>query len=163
MKMVPGDPFSEEQTLRADMHRSLLQQYGLNRHLLVQYGDYLADLFRGDLGQSFKYPGQSVNQIIHEGFAVSAWLGVQSFLMALFFGVALGTLCALRSHHWEERSILMMTTIGISIPSFILAALLQYSLAIYFPPFRSLAGGHFLRPASRHWHSLQRLWPLSPD
>lgn len=143
MKIIPGDPFSEEQALREDMHESLREQYGMNRHWTVQYGDYLADLAHGKLGYSFKYPGRSINSIIGEGFPVSAWLGLQAFLMALIFGTALGTVCALRSHGWEERFILVMTTCGIAIPSFILAALLQYSLAIYFPIFPLARWGTF--------------------
>ena len=143
MKMVPGDPFSEEQSLREDMHQSLLKQYGMDRHWTSQYGNYLNDLVHGNLGYSLKYPGRSVNQIIRESFPVSAWLGIQSFLMALFFGIGFGTLCALRSHRWEERFIVIMTTCGIAVPSFILAALLQYLFAIYFPLFPLARWGTF--------------------
>lgn len=135
MKIIPGDPFSEEQALRQDMHEALRQQYGLHRPWYIQYGDYLADLMQGKLGYSFKYPGRSVNSIIQEGFATSAWLGLQAFLMAVVFGITLGTFAALYSHQWQDRCVLILTTTGIAIPSFILAALLQYSLAIYFPLF----------------------------
>jgi oligopeptide transport system permease protein len=133
MKMLPGDPFSEEQTLRQDMHEVLRHQYGLQRPWMIQYRDYLADLLQGKLGDSFKYPGRSVNSIIGEGFAVSAWLGLEAFFMALLFGICLGTLSALKSNQWQDRCILLLTTGGVAIPSFILAALLQYTLAIYFP------------------------------
>lgn len=143
MKVIPGDPFSEEQALRKDMHEALRNQYGLNRHWTTQYGDYLGDLMHGNLGASFKYPGRSVNSIIKEGFSISAWLGLQAFLMALIFGVCLGTLAALKPCSWEERLILLSTTCGIAIPSFILAALLQYSLAIYFPLFPLARWGSF--------------------
>lgn len=132
MKIVPGDPFSEEQALRQDMHDALLQHYGMNKHWAVQYKDYLVNLLKGNLGYSLKYPGRSVASIIREGFPVSAWLGIQSFSMALLVGTALGCLCSFRSHRWEEKFILVMTTCGIAIPSFILAALLQYAFAIYF-------------------------------
>lgn len=135
MKLVPGDPFSEEQALRHDMHTALSQQYGLDRPWFIQYRDYLFDLLHGQLGDSFKYPGRSVNSIISEGFPVSAQLGIQAFCMALIIGICLGTFAALKSHLWQDHSILLLTTLGISIPSFILAALLQYSLAIYFPLF----------------------------
>lgn len=133
MKLIPGDPFGEEQTLRRDMQESLEKQYGLDRPLLVQYGDYLSHLLKGQLGYSFKYPGVSVTSIIQESFPVSARLGLQAFCLALFFGISLGTLSALKLNLWEDRSILILTTLGLSIPSFILATLLQYSLAIYFP------------------------------
>ena len=135
MKSIPGDPFSEEQSLRKDMHEALQNQYGLNRPWTVQYLDYLDNLLHGNLGVSFKYPGRSINSIIQEGFPVSAWLGMQAFLIALIFGVVLGTVAALKPRTWEENLILLSTTCGIAIPSFILAALLQYAFAIYFPLF----------------------------
>lgn len=133
MKLVPGDPFSEEQALRRDMQESLHQQYGLHKPLMEQYGDYLYKLLQGQLGHSFKYPGRSVTSIIRESFPISAWLGLQAFCMALFFGIAFGTLAALKPHFWQDRTILILTTAGLSVPSFILATLLQYSFAIYFP------------------------------
>lgn len=143
MKMVPGDPFSDEQALRHDMHEALRQQYGLHEPWYIQYGNYLANLAQGKLGYSFKYPGRSVNNIIQEGFANSAWLGLQAFSMALVFGISLGTFSALHSHRWQDRCILILTTAGIAIPSFIVAALLQYALAIYFPLFPLARWGTF--------------------
>lgn len=143
MKLVPGDPFGEEQALRRDMHEALRQQYGLHRPCWVQYRDYLANLLQGQLGYSFKYPGRSVNSIIQEGFPISARLGLQAFCMALLLGIGLGTISAFYSHSWQDRWILILTTTGISIPSFILAALLQYCFAIYFPLFPLARWGTF--------------------
>lgn len=135
MKMAPGDPFTEDQSLRSDMHHALLQHYGLDRPWYVQYVDYLSDLLHGHLGYSLKYQGQSVNKIIQKGFAVSAQLGLQAFALALTVGISLGTVAALYADRWPDRSVLFLTTVGISIPSFIMAALLQYALSIYFPFF----------------------------
>lgn len=135
MKMAPGDPFSEEQALRHDMHDTLRQHYGLHHPWYVQYKDYLQNLLQGHLGYSLKYPDRSVNSIIQEGFAISARLGLQAFCLALICGISFGTVSALKSQHWQDRFILILTTVGIAIPSFILAALLQYTLAIYFPLF----------------------------
>lgn len=143
MNWIPGDPFGEEQALRSDMHESLRQQYGLHRPWWIQYRDYLTQLSHGELGYSFKYPGRSANSIIKEGFPISAQLGLQAFCMALIFGICFGTLAALKSHLWQDRLVLVLTTMGISIPSFILAALLQYSLAIYFPIFPLARWGTF--------------------
>lgn len=143
MKGIPGDPFNEEQSLRQDMHESLNRHHGFDRPLLIQYFDYLKDLFKGQLGFSLKYPGRSVNQIIQENFPISAQLGLQAFFIACVFGICLGTVSAYYSKLWPDQSILFLTTIGISIPSFILAALLQYSLAIYFPIFPLARWGTF--------------------
>src|SRR5262249_51228815 len=125
------------------MHEALLQHHGFHRNWAVQYLDYLANLLQGKLGYSFKYPGRSVNSIIYEGFPTSAWLGLQAFCMALIIGISLGTYSAFKSNLWQERLILVLTTTGIAIPSFILAAILQYTLAIYFPLFPLARWGTF--------------------
>lgn len=143
MKFLPGDPFSEEQALRQDMHTLLRQQHGLHHSWAIQYRDYLANLVQGHLGYSFKYPERSVQQIIQEGFVISAWLGIQAFFFALLGGVGLGTLSALKNQRRLDQCILILTTGGIAIPSFILAAFLQYSLAIYFPLFPLARWGSF--------------------
>ncbi len=143
MKMVPGDPFSEEQALRHDMHEALRQQYGFHRPWYIQYSNYLTNLSQGKFGYSFKYPDRTVNSIIQEGFTISAWLGLQAFLIALGCGICLGTLAALKPQHWHSHIIFVLSTVGIAIPSFILAALLQYTLAIYFPIFPLARWGTF--------------------
>lgn len=135
MKIIPGDPFCEEQAMRKDVHEALLKQHGFHRSISEQYLSYISDLLRGNLGYSIKYSGRSINSIIKEGFFISARLGLQAFCLAITVGVSLGLLLALKAERWQEKFILICTAIGISIPSFILASLLQYSLAIYFPLF----------------------------
>ncbi len=130
MKAIPGDPFSEEQTLRADMHHALLESHGLNAPWYQQYGSYLFSLLQGDLGYSLKYSGHSINQIIQDSFPVSALLGLEALCIALPMGILLGSLAALKKGAWQDHLILFWTTMGLSVPSFILAALLQYVLAI---------------------------------
>lgn len=135
MKIVPGDPFSEEQTLRSDMQATLEKQYGLNRSWVAQYVDYLWKLLHGNLGTSIKYPERSVHHIIEEGFPISAWLGTQAFFLALIGGVILGSFSAFKSNRWQDFVIFILSTSQMAFPSFILAALLQYILAIAFPIF----------------------------
>lgn len=143
MKMIPGDPFSDEQGIRKDMQEILMDQHGLNQPILAQYKNYLFQLSQCELGNSIKYKGCAVNQIIKTAFPVSALLGMQAFFIALFCGVFLGVLGAIKSNKWEDQSIIVLTTLGISIPSFILAALLQYVFAIYFPIFPMARWGCF--------------------
>jgi oligopeptide transport system permease protein len=143
MKSLPGDPFSEEQALRQDMQAALNRSHGFDRTLSTQYIEYIQNLLKGHLGYSLKYPERSVNQIISENFPISASLGLQAFLMACFFGIGLGTISAFNAQQWPDRTILILTTLSLSIPSFILAALLQYSLAIYFPIFPLARWGTF--------------------
>lgn len=132
MMASPGDPFSDEQSLRQDMQSSLQRHYGLDRSWIVQYKDYLINLLHGDLGYSLKYPGRSVTSIIQEGFIISATLGAQAFILASTCGIILGICSTLYSHQWQENLILALTTASISIPSFLLATLLQYLFAIHY-------------------------------
>lgn len=135
MKSIPGDPFSEEQSLRTDFLAQLEKHHGFERPLWKQYKDYVLQLIRGDLGFSLKYPGKKVNEMIQEGFIVSASLGLQSFFIALIGGITLGSAAAYCPSSRKEKVLLFLTTMGLSIPSFILAALLQYWLAFTFSLF----------------------------
>lgn len=135
MKIVPGDPFTEEQSLRDDVHEALRQQHGLHLPWYTQYYHYFSQALKGDLGTSFKYPGRAVSSIIQEGFANSAVLGLLAFSFSLIFGIVFGVFSAFHSNQWQDRYILFLTTTGIAIPSFLLAVLLQYVFAIYFPVF----------------------------
>ena len=143
MKMVPGDPFSDEQGIRKDMQELLLAEHGLNQPLITQYKNYLTQLFQCELGYSIKYKGCAVNQVIKKAFPVSALLGAQSFLIALISGIFLGVFAAVKSNEWEDQWMIVLTTLGISIPSFVMAALLQYVLAIYIPIFPMARWGCF--------------------
>jgi len=130
MKAVPGDPFAEEQAMRADMHEALLQQHGMDKSWLDQYQDYLYSLLHGDLGISLKYQGRTVTSIIATGFPISAALGIQAFALALAGGLLLGTFAAFNRGSWQDYLVLGLVIIGLSIPSFIIATLLQYTFAL---------------------------------
>ncbi|WP_075883020.1 ABC transporter permease [Candidatus Protochlamydia sp. W-9] len=130
MKAVPGDPFNDEQGLRTDIHQTLIKKHGLDQSGINQYLNYLSLLLKGNLGYSLKYQGRSTNQIIQESFPISAQLGFQAIFIALIGGVILGLIGALKKNKWQDFFILILTAIGTSIPSFILATFLQYIFAI---------------------------------
>jgi oligopeptide transport system permease protein len=136
IRLIPGDPFAEEQSLPQEIQQGLREQYGLNLPWYEQYIHYLESVITWDFGPSLKYKNRTVNQIINEGFPVSALLGLESLLLALCFGIIVGTLSALYQHKWQDHLVMFVATLGISIPSFIIATLLQYIFAIkleYFP------------------------------
>lgn len=130
MKALPGDPFAEEQALPKEIHEALLSHYGLDRSLPEQYFTYLTAIVSGDLGPSFRYKDKTVNEVIYDYFPISALLGLESLLIALCGGVFLGTLAAFYKNQWQDHLTMLLTTIGISMPSFILATILQYVFAI---------------------------------
>lgn len=133
MKSLPGDPFVEDQAMRGDVYQALMHHYGFDQSLFEQYSHFISQLLQGNLGESLKYPGRDVTTIIQDTFSVSAQLGLQAFVFSLCLGVILGTLSALKINGIKDHCLIFMTTLGISIPSFILASFLQYSLAIYLP------------------------------
>jgi oligopeptide transport system permease protein len=130
MKIIPGNPFTEERAVPKEILESLHKHYGLDKPLHTQYINYLESLLRWDFGPSFKYKGRSVNAIINEGFSVSAVLGLEALFLALSIGIFLGTIAALYQKKWQDYAALLFTVVGISIPSFILATLLQYTFAL---------------------------------
>lgn len=130
MKVIPGDPFMQEKVIPKEVLDAMMKHYGLTEPLWKQYLVYLKNMIQGDLGPSFKYPGRSVNDIIADGFPVSAILGLEALLIAISCGISLGTIAALYHKQWQDRSAMILSVLGISVPSFIMATLLQYVFAI---------------------------------
>lgn len=130
MKAIPGDPFQQEQALPKDIYKLLREHYGLNDSWPVQYVRYLKQIFLFNLGPSLVYNGRTVSDIIWQGMPISAILGAEALLIALPFGVLLGTLAAVKHSRWQDKAAALLSVIALSMPSFILATFLQYLLAI---------------------------------
>ncbi|MCL5045256.1 MAG: ABC transporter permease [Actinobacteria bacterium] len=129
MKAIPGGPFTGEKNLPPAILHNLEARYHLDDPLWKQYADYLGNLVRWDLGPSFKEETRTVNDIINDGFPVSATIGGFSILFAVTFGVIAGVIAALRQNRWADQVLMFLATIGISVPSFIMSTLLMYILA----------------------------------
>ncbi|QDR82393.1 ABC transporter permease [Sporomusa termitida] len=130
MHAIPGGPFTNEKNLPAAVLKTIEAHYRLHDPLWRQYIDYLAGLARFDLGPSFKYAGRSVNDIISESFPVSLQLGAVSIGLAILLGIPAGALAALRQNKWQDYATMLLATAGVSVPSFVLATVLVYVLAI---------------------------------
>lgn len=129
MRLLPGDPFMF-QRLNPEIKANLYAKHGLDQPVARQYLDYLAALGRFDLGESLKYPGRSVNEIIAESFPVSAAVGFLALVLAVVLGVALGVLAGVWQSRWPDRLVLACSTLGLSIPNFALGAGLVYIFAL---------------------------------
>lgn len=121
MHLVPGGPFAGSKQLPPTVLHNLEAKYGLNRPLIIQYGDYLKAVCHGDLGVSVKQQGRSVSELILSCFPVSAGLGFAAMVFAIVIGTALGVLSARRNGQSLDRFVRVLATIGTSVPSFVLA------------------------------------------
>jgi ABC-type dipeptide/oligopeptide/nickel transport system permease component len=125
MHAVPGDPLSGEKIVNAEIRANLEARYGLDRPLLEQYTLFLGNMLRGDFGISYTQQNRRVNDIIREHFPVSATLGILAIVIATFGGVLWGALTALYRNRLPDVVIMFLVIVGISVPSFVVAAVSQ--------------------------------------
>lgn len=150
MRIAPGNPFTSEKKLPPEIEANLNAHYGLDQPWYMQYVDYLVRIAKWDFGPSFKYKSQTVNDLINEGFPISLILGVEAILLAVSLGMILGVIAALKHNKWQDYSAMIVAVMGISVPSFIMATILQYFLAIkagVFPVARWESFAHTILPA----------------
>lgn len=143
MRGAPGSPFSAEKAISASILERLNEQYGLNNPWYQQYGDYLVKIARFDFGTSMKSRYLTTNKVIKEGFPVSAALGLEAIFLALSFGLLIGTIAALNHNKWQDYAMNVIAVLGISVPSFVMASILQYLLAVKLQIFPISGWGNF--------------------
>ena len=136
MHNVPGDPLLNDRAMTAAIRSNMEAKYGLDKPLTTQYVIYLSNLVRGDFGISFTQENREVNDIIREHFPVSAILGILAVMFAAAGGVLWGALTALYRNRMPDYIIMFLVILGISVPSFVVAALSQLALV----NFNSFAG-----------------------
>ena len=136
MHNVPGDPLLNDRAMTAAIRANVEAKYGLDKPLTTQYVIYLSNLVRGDFGISFTQENRQVNDIIREHFPVSAILGILAVMFAAAGGVLWGALTALYRNRMPDYIIMFLVILGISVPSFVVAALSQLALV----NFNSFAG-----------------------
>ena len=129
MKALPGDPFHNPKMSPA-VKEALTYKYGLDKPLLKQYGIYIGNLVKGDLGTSIKYPGRSVNQIIKDGFPKSFALGWRAMVFATFFGLMFGVVAALNHEKTLDYLVIFIAIIGVSVPSIVMGPFLAYTFGV---------------------------------
>ena len=128
MHSVPGDPLMNDKAVSAEVRKNLEAQYGLDKPLLTQYGIYIWNMVRGDFGISFAQENRRVNDIIREHFPVSAILGILAIAFAGLGGILFGALTARYRNRMPDIAIMFLVILGISVPSFVFAALGQLGL-----------------------------------
>ena len=122
---LPGDPFESEKAIPPQVKANLMVKYGMDKPIGIQYVNYLKNVAKGDLGISMKEKGRTVNSVIKTSFPVSADLGIRSVIFGLIFGIPLGIIAALNRGKKLDYSSMIIAVIGISVPSFVIAGILQ--------------------------------------
>jgi len=131
MRIAPGGPFDRERALPAEIEKNVLAAYDLDQPLLLQYGDYLLGVLRGDFGPSFKYRDFTVAELLITGFPASLKVGGIAILLAIVVGIGLGTIAALRQNTGVDHAVMATAMTGIAIPNFVMAPLLTLIFGVY--------------------------------
>lgn len=134
MHSIPGDPLAYmAKNLPEQTRENYYAKYGLDKSKGEQYLIFMKNLItKGDLGESLRYPGRSVSETISQNSKVSAIPGGLALLFGLVIGVGLGIIAALNKNKWPDYLVMVLAIIGITIPVFVMAAVLQYLLTVKF-------------------------------
>lgn len=121
MHSIPGNPFLGDKKVTPEIMANLEAKYGLDKPLIVQYELYAKSVLKGDFGESITLSGQDVNEIIARKFPFSLRLGLFACAIAIVVGTILGTISALKKNTGIDRLIMLIVTVGIAVPSFVVA------------------------------------------
>ena len=153
LRLVPGDPFAGPKVV-PEVKERLRAHYGLNKPLVEQYFIYMGNILRGDFGYSLAKRGHRVNSIIKDAFPQSLDLGIRAMINAIVLGIFFGIVAALFRGKPLDYLTVVLVLIGISVPSFVVAGLLQFFLGVYLK----------ILPVARYetfWHTLMPAFALS--
>ncbi len=144
MRAVPGGPYSDERNLPPEIEENVKQRYRLDLEPHEQYLYELSNIARLNLGLSMRLLDFDVNRIIAQGLPVSAALGVLALSFALTLGLSAGIVSALYRGSLADLLLMSLATIGIALPSFVIAGL-AIMLFVFIIPIFPAAGWGSLR------------------
>lgn len=130
MKLLPGSPLSAENKLSEEQKTVVLEKYGLNDPIPIQYVKYIGGLVQGDLGISFKFSNTPVTDLIMDRIGPSMQIGFQAMLIGTLLGILLGIIASVFHNGFLDYGSTIIAVLGTSIPSFVFAGLLQWGLAV---------------------------------
>jgi oligopeptide transport system permease protein len=139
IRAAPGSFYSSEKKLPPAIEENIKKKYGLDKPWYQQYGLMMLNIVKFDFGDSLKYPGQTVNEIIFRHFPYSATIGILAYLLALTLGLAAGITAALKQNSAFDYGSMAFAMVGLSVPNFVLGPILVliFSLWLFlFPPAR---------------------------
>ncbi|MDQ6884462.1 MAG: ABC transporter permease [Candidatus Dormibacteraeota bacterium] len=143
MHFAPGSPWDREgRQLSPAIVANLDAKYGLNQPLLVQYGHYVWNVIHLDFGLSYQYEDQPVSNLLLKSWPPTAVIGTLSFILIVFLGIGIGIVAALRQNTWVDFLAVGFSTIGASVPNFVIGILLVIIFSVY--AYRISGGNVFL-------------------
>lgn len=125
LRLMPGTPFDNPKITPAQKEL-MVRKYGLDDPVAVQYGRYLTDVLKGDFGTSFKLQDQPVKKLITMKLPHTVQIGSLALVFGLLVGILFGSIAAINKGTWVDGFMTIIAVAGVSIPSMVLAALLQY-------------------------------------
>jgi len=131
VRLAPGGPFDQEQTLNPAVRANLDRLYGFDRPLLVQYSRYLAALAHGDFGPSLSERDFSVTELISQGLPLSVTLGLAAIFLAILVGIPTGVLAALARGRSPDYLVSALAALGIALPTFVTGPALALLFGLY--------------------------------
>ena len=152
MHAIPGSPFSKgEQGVPEAVMQRLNEKYGLDQPLYVQYFRYLDQILHGDFGISYKNSNVQVNDLINRGFPISARIGILAVLVSLVIGILLGVISAVKRGSLFDGIAMVLATIGVCVPLFVISVLLLYLFAgvlKWLPTYGLSSWKHYILPVT---------------
>ena len=129
MKLMPGSPFNDTK-LNAQQKEILNEKYGLNDPVALQYVNYLKNVVTGDFGNSFQYHNMPVWDLVKPRLIPSMEMGITAMVFCVVLGFVLGVAASTKQNTWVDYTTSIISVIAVSVPSFVLAVLLQYVFAV---------------------------------
>jgi len=139
MHAVPSSPFVSEKAITASTMKALNEKYGLDKPLFTQYLIYLKNACKFEFGESIKYEGWNVIDLISQGFVTSAFIGLCAAIIAIIIGVTLGSIAATQRGKFIDQLILVLSTASVALPSFVVGVILLWCFSVYVPIFPTFA------------------------
>lgn len=159
-RLIPGDPCRAVLGERATdaVCNDFIHRYGLDQPIPIQFGLYLGQLARGDLGESIKH-SQPVTELLIERLPTTIELTILALVFAVVVGIPLGLLSAYRRNSPIDVGSMIVANIGVSMPVFVLGLLLQFVFALLLkgtpfalPPSGRLSSGVEVMSLVEVWH-----------
>lgn len=131
MHAIPGSPFTQDnKNIAPEVIAAMEAKYNLDKPIGEQYVTYMGNVLQFDFGESISRRGQNVTDIIIQRAPDTFKLGAVAFVISIFIGITLGIIGALTKHRWVNGIITVIATLGVSLPSFIVALLLMIAFGV---------------------------------